>query len=117
VLRDALTNDIEVVSHQDDFLIHDRPISREGLRWRKLQAWCAESCSISDEKVAKETLYQRLQGNPVSASPRLPAHQFSPRNDCCSSSTTTGCAQRCPRCPRGSRRSALRPVDGSAARL
>lgn len=69
VLRDALTNDIEVVSHQDEVLIHDRPIGREGLRWRELQAWWAEWRNISDEKVAKETLYQRLRGCLPTSSP------------------------------------------------
>jgi hypothetical protein len=69
VLRDAVTNDIEVVTRKDEVLVYDNPIGREGLRWRDLQAWWAESRKISDEKTAKETLYQRLRDYLPGSSP------------------------------------------------
>lgn len=69
VLRDAVTNDIEVVTRKDEVLIYDNPIGRDGLRWRDLQAWWAESRNISDERVAKQTLYQRLRDYLPASSP------------------------------------------------
>lgn len=60
--RDALDNDVEVVSDADDVLIYDRPISaRNGLLWSDLQAWWAERNQITDQEAAKRTLYKRLQ--------------------------------------------------------
>ncbi|MBA2238862.1 MAG: hypothetical protein H0W24_09250 [Lysobacter sp.] len=60
--RDALDNDIEVVSGAEDVLVYDRPISvRNGLLWRDLQAWWAERNHINEPEAAKRALYKRLQ--------------------------------------------------------
>ena len=61
VLRNALTNDIAVVTNPDEVLIYDRPIGREGLRWCDLQSWWTELRNIDDETAAKKTLYERLR--------------------------------------------------------
>lgn len=61
ILRNASTNDIEVVNGGDKVLVYDRPLGRDGLRWQDLQAWWAETRNIPDASVAKQTLYCRLR--------------------------------------------------------
>lgn len=58
--RDAINNDIEILSSADDVLVYDRPISAEGLRWRNLQEWWAETHEV-DADTAKRGLYKRLR--------------------------------------------------------
>lgn len=58
--RDAVNNDIEIVTNADMVLVYDRPISIDGLRWRDLQLWWSETNQIGDSDEAKKTLYQRL---------------------------------------------------------
>jgi very-short-patch-repair endonuclease len=58
--RDAVNNDIEIVSNADDCLVYDRPVGPDGLRWKDLQQWWAETWGEKDHQVAKKTLYQRL---------------------------------------------------------
>ena len=60
IVRDTLDNDIEILSHADAVLVYDRPIGSEGLRWRELQQWWAETNAIPTAKTAKATLYRRL---------------------------------------------------------
>lgn len=60
-LRDAINNDIEIVTHADQVLVYDRPIPGDGLRWQDLQDWWQEREAISDPEIAKRTLYERLQ--------------------------------------------------------
>ena len=58
--RDAVNNDIEIVTGADKVLIYDYPTPTEGLRWRHLQDWWAKSKGHADEEKAKKTLYCRL---------------------------------------------------------
>jgi len=58
-LRDAVNNDVEVVTGGDRVLIFDRPIPAEGLKWRDLQAWWADLKGL-ERAQAKSTLYKRL---------------------------------------------------------
>ena len=58
--RDAVNNDIEIVSDADRVLVYDRPIPDTGLRWIDLEDWWAESNGYEDREVAKGTLYTRL---------------------------------------------------------
>jgi hypothetical protein len=58
--RDAINNDIEIVTGADQVLVYDRPISAGGLLWRDLQAWWAEREGLSDPEEAKKSLYRRL---------------------------------------------------------
>jgi very-short-patch-repair endonuclease len=67
--RDAVNNEIEIVSDADKVLVYDRPISREGLTWRALQTWWAEKNGIADGDDAKKTLYRRLQESLPASSP------------------------------------------------
>lgn len=70
-LRDALTNDIEIVEGADRVLVYDRPIPSEGLRWAELQAWWAEKNNLSAVD-AKKSLYRRLRAAlPTSSPPQL----------------------------------------------
>ncbi len=59
---DAVNNDIEIVTNADKVLVYDRPIGAEGLRWRDLQLWWAETNGIEGAEEAKKTLYRRLHG-------------------------------------------------------
>lgn len=58
--RDAVNNDIEIVSNIDDVLVYDRTLGVDGLRWRDLQNWWAETTGESDAARAKKSLYRRL---------------------------------------------------------
>ncbi len=59
--RDAVNNDVEIVTNADKVLVYDRPIGAEGLRWRDLQLWWSETKGIANAKEAKTTLYRRLR--------------------------------------------------------
>jgi very-short-patch-repair endonuclease len=58
--RDAVNNDVEIVSNIDDVLVYDRPLGVNGLRWRDLQSWWAENIGESEAACAKKSLYRRL---------------------------------------------------------
>jgi very-short-patch-repair endonuclease len=59
-LRDAVNNDIEIVTHADEVLVYDRSVGPEGLRWQDLQTWWADREGIDAPDEAKRTLYHRL---------------------------------------------------------
>ncbi|MGH0028477.1 MAG: hypothetical protein ACQGVC_01695 [Myxococcota bacterium] len=67
--KDALDNNVEVVSREDEVLIFDRSIPATGLRWRDLQDWWADRGGLSDPGIAKETLYRRLLSSLPESSP------------------------------------------------
>lgn len=59
--RDAVNNDIEIVTNADRVLVYDRPIGRDGLRWNDLQDWWAEWKGIVTPVEAKRSLFARLR--------------------------------------------------------
>lgn len=67
--RDAVNNDIEIVTNSECYLVYDRPIGMEGLRWCELQAWWASEMSVLDPREAKRGLYKRLLESLPSNSP------------------------------------------------
>ncbi len=67
--RDALDNDVEIVTNADKVLIYDRPIGNAGLRWNDLQQWWSEVEEISDATQAKRSLYARLKASLPQNSP------------------------------------------------
>lgn len=67
--RDALNNDIEIVTNADKVLVYDRPIGNDGLSWQALQAWWAELQGIRNDDQAKASLYRRLLGSLPNESP------------------------------------------------
>lgn len=67
--RDAISNNIEIVTNADKVLVYDRPISGDGLRWRNLQAWWMDREQLTDEVEANRSLYQRLGQSLPSNSP------------------------------------------------
>lgn len=67
--RDAVNNDIEIVTERDSVLVYDRPIPRHGLLWRDVQSWYAELTGIADGEEAKKALYLRLKDSLPSNSP------------------------------------------------
>ena len=66
--RDAVNNDIEVVTHSDDVLVFDEPI-RGGLLWRDLQSWWARRRGIENGEEAKRSLHKRLRSSLPTSSP------------------------------------------------
>ena len=58
--RDAVINDIEIVTNADKVLVYDRPIPDTGLRWRDLQDWWKEHNECGTDEEAKKTLYSHL---------------------------------------------------------
>ena len=61
VLRDSVSNDIEIVKNKEFCLVYERPIAHEGLLWKDLVSWWASTESL--EEGAEETerdLYLRL---------------------------------------------------------
>lgn len=70
VFRDAIDNDIEIVTNADKVLVYERPLSPvNGLRWRELQAWWSDAQGLRNELEAKRTLYHRLRSSVSKASP------------------------------------------------
>ncbi|CAM4004115.1 hypothetical protein [Bordetella tumulicola] len=59
--RDAVNNDIEIVTNADKVLVYDRPIGMDGLLWSDLQSWWGETSKISEAEAAKKSLYRRLR--------------------------------------------------------
>lgn len=76
--RDAVNNDIEIVTNADKVLVYDRPIGMDGLRWRDLQQWWSETMGVADQQQAKATLYRRLRSclPPSSPPQRLLFEEF-----------------------------------------
>ena len=58
--RDAIDNEIEILSNPDQVLVYDWPLGRDGLRWHDLQSWWAECTAQTDPEKAKSSLYRRL---------------------------------------------------------
>lgn len=67
--RDALDNDIEIVTNVDKVLVYDRAIGNDGLRWKDLQQWWSDVEQIADATQAKRSLYTRLKESLPSNSP------------------------------------------------
>lgn len=61
--RDALDNDVEIVTNADKVLVYDRPIGNDGLRWNDLQQWWSDTEQIADTTQAKRSLYARLKAS------------------------------------------------------
>lgn len=70
--RDALDNDIEIVTNADKVLVYDRPIGNDGLRWNDLQEWWSDTEQIADATQAKRTLFRRLKASlPRNSPPQI----------------------------------------------
>ena len=57
--RDAVDNDVEIVTGKDEVLVYDEP-TRDALLWQDLQAWWSRRQAIEDATLAKQSLYRRL---------------------------------------------------------
>lgn len=63
VLRDAVTNDIEIVGNAEHCLIFDRPIPEDGISWRALVEWHDPSGVKDDEREVALRLFRRLRAS------------------------------------------------------
>lgn len=74
VLRDAVSNDIEIVANGDTCLIYDQPLPDGGLKFSHLASWWATHLSCSPDLdgpgIARD-LYQRLAASLASPPERL----------------------------------------------
>ena len=66
--RDAVDNDIEIVTGKEEVLVYDEPI-HGALLWRDLQSWWARRERIEEPGLAKRRLYQRLLNSLPKKSP------------------------------------------------
>ncbi len=66
--RDAVDNDIEIVTGGEQVLVYDEPI-RGALLWRDLQSWWARRERIDEPGLAKRRLYRRLLNSLPMTSP------------------------------------------------
>jgi very-short-patch-repair endonuclease len=72
VLRDAISNVIEVVENGEYCLIYDRPLAANGLTWRELVDWWSEMTSLDgDERERALDLYNRLMRSLANDAERL----------------------------------------------
>jgi hypothetical protein len=60
VLRDAISNVIEIVEGAEHCLVYDRPLMPTGLTWGDLLAWWCERHKAEDQRDAATALYRRL---------------------------------------------------------
>lgn len=67
--RDAVTNDIEIVTNADKVLVYDRPISSDGITWDDLLSWWKSREGITEDGEAKKSLYRRLLASLPGSSP------------------------------------------------
>jgi hypothetical protein len=71
VLRDAISNVIEVTRHEDSCLFYDRPLTTAGLTWGELVDWWREFAELAgkDDREVARSMYARLgdstRDNPV----------------------------------------------------
>jgi hypothetical protein len=70
VLRDALSNVIEVVENAEYCLVYDRPIGPDGLTWSALtEWWAARTATDPSEPETRRQLYLRLRESLAENSP------------------------------------------------
>lgn len=61
VLRDAVSNDIEITKHADMCLVFDRPLPTSGLAWLDMAQWWQERQGLAELKSARQSLGERLK--------------------------------------------------------
>ncbi|MCR8958754.1 hypothetical protein M0765_013750 [Variovorax sp. S2] len=61
IIRDAVSNDVEIVKNADKVLVFDQALPSGLLSWAQLQTWWAGRTKTPDELAAKRTLFMRLQ--------------------------------------------------------
>ncbi|WP_263841986.1 endonuclease domain-containing protein [Salinibacter sp.] len=62
VINDSVSNEIEIVEHEESCLVYDRPLPREGLMWTDLTEWWADMREVegASHEVERD-LYSRLK--------------------------------------------------------
>lgn len=60
ILRDAVSNDVEITKNADLCLIYDRPLGSAGLLWITMAEWWKEKQGLDDPEAARKSLGSRL---------------------------------------------------------
>ena len=60
VLRDAITNQLEIVKHSQNCLVYDNNIGPNGLLWKELVIWWQDQSNIESMIDSERSLYKRL---------------------------------------------------------
>ncbi|MBY9074233.1 DUF559 domain-containing protein [Nocardioides sp. WL0053] len=74
VLRDAVSNDIQIVANADHCLVYDRPVQPEGLRYAHLIKWWREREGLSDavdDRTVGLRLHERFRDSLASPAERV----------------------------------------------
>jgi hypothetical protein len=61
ILRDAVSNDIEITRHADMCLVFDRALPSSGLTWVDMAEWWQERQGLAELKTARQSLGERLK--------------------------------------------------------
>jgi hypothetical protein len=61
VLRDAITNEIQVFTKRENCLVYDRPLKRTGLSWEEAIAWWADANGLPANLETARALHRRLR--------------------------------------------------------
>lgn len=69
VLRDAISNDIEITKNAEFCLVYTLPLTDEGLSWQKLIDWWGDTRTDTAEPDVARDLYYRLQASLSDKSP------------------------------------------------
>jgi len=69
VLRDAISNDIEITKYADSCLVYVRPLTDDGLSWHDLIDWWSETRTDTTELDVGRDLYYRLKASLSDESP------------------------------------------------
>lgn len=73
VLTDAISNNIQIIAHEQHCLIYDAPIPQTGLSWSTLIAWWAQQEGREPSLEVERSLYRRLR---ESLSPQSPPERL-----------------------------------------
>lgn len=60
VLKDAISNDLQVVANAESCLEYNEPVHDSGLTWRQLIRWWSPACGVGEERPAGLALHKRL---------------------------------------------------------
>ncbi|MGQ4484340.1 hypothetical protein ACN6LM_002669 [Streptomyces sp. SAS_281] len=81
VMSQVIDGAIEIVEHEDNCLIYDRPLTEDGLTWGQLVDWWRERNRMgeADDRTVARSLYEQLKASLASDAERYVFHAFGSR--------------------------------------